>query len=1091
MAARTSAAAARTKKHQPSDEGAATAQGASQPDPQRDVESQAADAQTGTMAAQEPGPFDPAKFKADVKKTIEGMAPPATLEEADEFKESGKANQAAPVMHGIVTGGRAASEAAIKGATEADPDTAGLQPKPVGEMVNDEDGPFPGGIAAADAMPKARPAAETDLSAGPAEIDARMAEANVTEAQLAESNEPEFTGALESRAAAAEHSATAPAVTHQQEAEILAAGRGQAELDAAGGAAGMHGARSAALSTVLGDKDVAKLADQQLRDDLHTSILAIHSRTQIDVTTLLKVLDARVDQLFTDGEKEARDAFESYVDRKMRAYKADRYGGLLGPGYWLKDKAFDLPDEVNAFYRDGRRDYLTAMDGVIDRIAVVVGEMLTAAHARIQAGRDEVTAFIGGLDTSVQELATTTAADLDGRFDQLTADVDSKRDELVDAVARRYVDSTKAVDERIKELQEANKGFVSKAIDAIAGVIKTIYELGKLLVRVLLKAASAIGDIIAHPIRFLETLVDGVKGGLERFVSRIGEHLKNALVNLLFGELGSSGIKVPGTLDFAGVLDLVLQVLGVTYDAIRERVVRQFGEENVQRMEQTLDVFKILASEGVAGLWTWIQEKVTDLYDLVIGKIEEHVIERVIKAGISYILSLLNPVAAFIKACMGIYEIVMFVVEKAKQIATFVDAVLDSISAMAAGDSSVAAAKVEEALASGLTLAIGFLARLANLGALSEKVRSVIEAVRRPITRAVDLVVNGAAKAFRRVAGVALGRGKKDGPQAPGAGGPTQAAEPAPSPEESAAEQDPKLAKGAQAAKGQWIHEHAEGGHTIRVAPDLTVHRFSSRTQLSRQQAAAQLDHWLTHAVKRTPMVYPPDGLGRAAGPSGLAAGVKKNGKRDAMLPVGQLPGGVAAYEPGDVRGHLVGDRFHGIGTGGNLVPMHPHLNGSVYLSFENKVADEYWDQHKATGAARVWMQVIPSYPAADPTRPGRHFRPTSFDAHCIVYGVENSGGTLALHQVPFQKPFDNFSTAGTPVNVNDPDPDKLRAVFSGTLTDSKVKRLIAAIVSGRPYAGIEDFGYRAFLRLPPDEQDLYRAIVNSRSAQLIVARFP
>ena len=148
-----------------------------------------------------------------------------------------------------------------------------------------------------------------------------------------------------------------------------------------------------------------------------------------------------------------------------------------------------------------------------------------------------------------------------------------------------YVESRDELDSRIKELQEANKGLVSKAIDAIVGVLKTIYELGKLLLRVLLKAASAIGDIIAHPIRFLENLVGAVKGGLERFVSPDRRPPPEGAVDLLFGELGSAGITMPKELDFAGILDLVLQVLGLTYQSIRERVVRRFGEDVVAQME--------------------------------------------------------------------------------------------------------------------------------------------------------------------------------------------------------------------------------------------------------------------------------------------------------------------------------------------------------------------------------------------------------------------------------------------------------------------------------------------------------------------------
>ena len=442
----------------------------------------------------------------------------------------------------------------------------------------------------------------------------------------------------------------------------------------------------------------------------------------------------------------------------MSAYKADRYGGVFGGVRWAKDKIFDMPDEVNDFYVDGRKEYLAAMDDVIELIAAMVGLLLGAAHARIRSAARRCATFVAGLDESVRTLGVETAADLDTRFDQLAADVDSQRDALVETVARKYVESRDELDSRIKELQEANKGLVSKAIDAIVGVLKTIYELGKLLLRVLLKAASAIGDIIAHPIRFLENLVGAVKGGLERFISRIGVHLQNSLVDLLFGELGKTGITMPAELDFAGILDLVMQVLGLTYAGVRERVVRRFGEPVVAEMEQKVDVFKTLVGDGVAGLWTWIRQKLADLEDLVIGKLKTYIIERVVKAGIGYVLALLNPAAAFIKACQGIYQIVMFIVEKAKQIAAFVEAVLDSIAAIAQGNTGAAVEKIETALAGALTLAIGFLARLANLGALSDQVRSIIAVVRKPITRAVDAVVFGAAEAYRKTLGFVKGK---------------------------------------------------------------------------------------------------------------------------------------------------------------------------------------------------------------------------------------------------------------------------------------------------------------------------------------------
>ena len=103
----------------------------------------------------------------------------------------------------------------------------------------------------------------------------------------------------------------------------------------------------------------------------------------------------------------------------MKEYKRRRYSGFFGKGKWVKDKFFDLPDEVNDFYRDGRDNYLTAMDGVIDTIANLVVTGLAAAHQRIQQGDDEVQAYVDALPDDLQSLGRETAVGLDHKFDEL------------------------------------------------------------------------------------------------------------------------------------------------------------------------------------------------------------------------------------------------------------------------------------------------------------------------------------------------------------------------------------------------------------------------------------------------------------------------------------------------------------------------------------------------------------------------------------------------------------------------------------------------------------------------------------------------
>ncbi len=83
-----------------------------------------------------------------------------------------------------------------------------------------------------------------------------------------------------------------------------------------------------------------------------------------------------------------------------------------------------------------------------------------------------------------------------------------------------------------------------------------------------------------------------------------------------------------------------------------------------------------------------------------------------------------------------------------------------------AASSSVAAEKVEGALAKALPLAISFLASLLGLGGITDKIRESIDKVRKPIEKAVDFVVMGAVKGFKKMFGGAIGWVKGKSPRA-------------------------------------------------------------------------------------------------------------------------------------------------------------------------------------------------------------------------------------------------------------------------------------------------------------------------------------
>ena len=228
------------------------------------------------------------------------------------------------------------------------------------------------------------------------------------------------------------------------------------------------------------------------------------------------------------------------------------------------------------------------------------------------------------------------------------------------------------------------------------------------------------------------------------------------------GALGDAGITLPETWDLAGIFQLVMQVLGVSFEHIMGRVsqvlgidimgvwgriqeiigvyqdeglaglaryglTQLIGEENVAALMQVVEIVQMAMEGNLAALWEMVQGYLGELKDLIFGQITEFLVERVIKAGVTWIISLLNPAGAFIRACKAIYDIVMFFVERGSQIMSLVNAIVGALSSVVSGNIGAMATAVENALARAIPVAISFLASLLGLGGISDKVREVVE----------------------------------------------------------------------------------------------------------------------------------------------------------------------------------------------------------------------------------------------------------------------------------------------------------------------------------------------------------------------------
>ena len=88
-------------------------------------------------------------------------------------------------------------------------------------------------------------------------------------------------------------------------------------------------------------------------------------------------------------------------------------------------------------------------------------------------------------------------------------------------------------------------------------------------------------------------------------------------------------------------------------------------------------------------------EKLGDIKEMILEQVKDFVITKIITAGITWLIGLLNPAAAFIKACKLIYDVVMFFVNNGGRITKFVNTVIDSVGDIVRGNISGVVDKIK------------------------------------------------------------------------------------------------------------------------------------------------------------------------------------------------------------------------------------------------------------------------------------------------------------------------------------------------------------------------------------------------------------
>ncbi|MCP3137350.1 phage tail protein [Pyxidicoccus xibeiensis] len=753
--------AKKTKQHPPAGQKAAEAQAAAVSPPTERLAGAKAN-QVDAMKSAETPKADPNGFLTLLRAEIEKVMP-KNLDDADKFMEGNETGQVKDAVSGGVKGAKDTAAGPTEQATAAPPDPSGV-PARTPEAMPEEPASPPPPVNGAEAMPAPKPAAQVQaLGTSKQDSDQQMKDAELTPDQLKKANDPRFSNVLAQKGTVEKVSAAAPGKYIAAEGATLGQAKAKASGDSKAGVAQMAGVKVSGNSKVKARQLLAKQKDEARRKEVTEHIERLYQQTKQKVDTKLSTLEADVMRVFDLGAEAALADMKAYASREIDRFKERRYSGPLGAARWVADLFRPVPEGIKVILGQARARFASKMDALAVRISTMVDMRLADAKAEVDRGQAAIKTYVDSLPRDLQAVGRDAQKAMTERFDELRSGIDAKKNDLAQKLAQKYKEAHDKADAALKKLEEENAGALKKLADAIGEVIKILTEFKDKLMAVLRKGLATIKLILADPIGFLGNLLAAIKQGFSQFVGNIWTHLKKGFMEWLFGSLASAGIQVPSDLNVWSILKLVLDVLGLTYAWMRGEAVKLMGERNVALLEKLVEYISITIKGGPQALWEKLKEDLSNLKAMVIDAIQDWLITTIVKQAVTKILSMFNPAGAIVQAVIAIYNVVMWVIENASRIVALIEAVVNSVHAIATGAIGGAAAWIERALASLIPIVIGFLARLIGLGGLSAKIREFITKVQTKVRAAV---LNWLKKAWAWVKKLfGRGGGEREDPQ--------------------------------------------------------------------------------------------------------------------------------------------------------------------------------------------------------------------------------------------------------------------------------------------------------------------------------------
>ncbi|WP_136440757.1 phage tail protein [Pacificoceanicola onchidii] len=532
----------------------------------------------------------------------------------------------------------------------------------------------------------------------------------------------------------------------------------------------------AARQSIQDERQATLNTQAEATSDMEKEAQTKNKEAQAKISDRVKKDEAHIDAKFKEAETKAESKVQS-AEKDAEAEKAKAEKEAANKAWY--EKAID-------FVAEALKALGKVIGKIFDAVRSVVGAILDGvkklAHAVIDAAaaaiKGMIEAYAAVLKTLVTHVVGAVFPEAAAKLNKFIDDKVEAAKALVDKAAKGLKAAVDFIVDTYKKALEAILSFVEGALNTVLAVAAAALkgdwgEVARLVIEPILKmlgidkavfyqfigkTVDALGKIVDDPLGFLSNLFGAVVGGFKLFGQNILDHLIKGIIGWLTGALGSD-LKIPKTWDLMGVLDLARQILGLTMEMIRKIAVRILGEAAVAKIEFFLGYATELLTKGWGALFEKIKSDLGGLFQMVAGEITTFIVEKVVKAGIVWVASLINPAGALAKLVLMIWDLVMWMKDNLKRFVDIITTVVNGMIDIANGKTEPASKAIEKVLGNLLAPAIDLLARLLGLGNVAGRVKQIIEKVRKTIE---DAIVKLIRKVLAKFTGKGGGKGKKD-----------------------------------------------------------------------------------------------------------------------------------------------------------------------------------------------------------------------------------------------------------------------------------------------------------------------------------------